>query len=80
MPCFLIHHRHAPQECGVAYIAFKGFASELRHERALAACDYGDHAIWWTVEAESEADALARLPHYVASRSTATRVGFVAIP
>jgi hypothetical protein len=38
------------------------------------------HAIWWTVEAPSEAEAVALLPPYVAERTTAARVSTVEIP
>jgi hypothetical protein len=80
MARFLIHHRHAPSECGVAFSAFRGHDSSLRHRPALASCTSGGHAIWWTVEAASEVDALALLPFFVAERSTATPVEDVQIP
>jgi hypothetical protein len=80
MARFLIHHRHEPRECGVVFTAFKGLESPLRHQATLASCAFGGHAIWWSVEAESEAEALGLLPFYVAKRATATRVGEVEIP
>ena len=80
MPRFLIHHRHAASACGVAFSAFRGHESPLRHMPALASCASGDHAIWWTVEAASEADALALLPFFVAERSTAVAVTEVQMP
>jgi hypothetical protein len=80
MTRFLVHHRHAPGECGIAFSAFKGHESSLRHRPALASCDSGDHAIWWTVEAASAVDALALLPYFVAERSTAVAVTEVQIP
>ena len=80
MPRFLIHHRHEPQECGVVFAAFKGHDSALRHRLTLASCPFGEHAIWWRVEARGESEALALLPFYVAQRSTATRVREVEIP
>jgi hypothetical protein len=80
VPCFLIQHSHGPSECGVVFAAFKGHATPLRHRATLASCAYGGHAIWWTVEAESEGEALGLLPYYVAQRATATRVGEVDIP
>ena len=80
MPRYLIQHRHEPQECGVAFASFTGHESALRHRATLASCLRGDHAIWWTVEAETEADALAQLPFFVAERSVATRVDEVQIP
>jgi hypothetical protein len=80
MPRFLIHHRHAADECGIAFASFRGHVSSLRHRPALSSCAFGDHAIWWTVEAASEPDALALLPFFVAERSTAVVVGEVQIP
>ena len=80
MPRYLLHHRHEPQECGVVFASFRGHGSPLRHQSTLASCRSGGHAIWWTVEAESEADALRQLPYYVAARTTVTRVSEVQIP
>jgi hypothetical protein len=77
---YLLHHRHEPPECGVVFAAFKGHESPLRHRPTLASCLSGDHAIWWTVEAASEEDALGLLPFYVAERTVATRVSEVRIP
>ena len=80
MSCYLLHHRHEPNECGVVFAAFRGDPSPLRHRATLASCRSGGHAIWWTVQADSEDDALALLPFYVAERTTATRVCEVDIP
>jgi hypothetical protein len=80
MPRYLIHHRHQPGECGVAFVAFRGHDSVLRRRPALAACSYGEHAIWWTVEAADERQALALLPFFVAQRSMVTRVADIVIP
>jgi hypothetical protein len=80
MPCYLVHHRHEPHECGVAFTAFKGHESPLRQQATLASCASGGHAIWWAVEAATEADALALLPFFVAERSTVTQVSEVEIP
>jgi hypothetical protein len=80
MSCYLLHHRHGPHECGVVFAAFRGHQSPLRHRATLASCRSGGHAIWWTVQADSEKDALALLPFYVAERTTATRVSEVEIP
>ena len=77
---YLLHHRHDPDECGVVFASFKGHRSPLRHRSTLASCRSGGHAIWWTVEAASEDDALALLPSYVADRTTATSVSEVEIP
>jgi hypothetical protein len=78
MPRYLVHHRHEPHECGIAYTAFTGHESSLRHRATLASCPSGGHAIWWAVDAATE--ALALLPFFVAERSTATRVSEVEIP
>jgi len=77
---YLLEHRHEPQECGVVFASFKGHKSPLRHRPTLASCRSGGHAIWWTVEAESEADALRLLPYFVAERTTVARVSEVDIP
>jgi hypothetical protein len=77
---FLLQHRHEPHECGVVFAAFRGYQSPLRHRAALASCLVGGHAIWWTVDAPSERDALGFLPFYVAERTTAVRVSEVEIP
>jgi hypothetical protein len=80
MPRFLVHHRHGPHECGVAFAAFKGHASPLRHRAAQSSCLFGGHAIWWTVDTETEEHALRLLPFFVAQRSTVTQVSEVVIP
>jgi hypothetical protein len=80
MSSYLLQHQHEARECGVVFASFKGHESPLRHQPTLASCRSGGHAIWWTVDAASEADALGLLPHYVAQRTTATRVTEVEIP
>ena len=80
MSCFLLHHRHAPEKCGVAYAAFRGHESPLRHTDAIASCPAGGHEIWWVVEADSSEEALALLPPYLARRSDATPIRRVHIP
>jgi len=77
---YLLHHRHEADECGVVFASFSGHRSPLRHRQTLASCRSGGHAIWWTVEAASEQDALALLPPYIADRTTATSVTEVQIP
>jgi hypothetical protein len=54
--------------------------SPLRPRPTLASCRTGGHAIWWTVEADSEGEALRLLPFYVAARTTISRVSDVQIP
>lgn len=80
MARFLLEHRHDPLECGVVFASFRGYESDLRHRTAIASCTFGGHAIWWTVDAASEAEALAQLPFYVAERAAVTRVTEVDIP
>jgi hypothetical protein len=80
MPLFVLHHHHDPQDCGAAYASFKGVNSPLRHSAALASCGEGGHAIWWTVEAASETEALGVLPYFVVERTIATKVAKVDIP
>jgi hypothetical protein len=80
MPCFLVHHRHEPHQCGIAFAAFKGHESSLRHRAGLGSCLSGGHSIWWVVEATGEEDALRLLPYFVARRSTVTRVTEVVMP
>jgi hypothetical protein len=80
IPRFLLHHHHAPDDCGAAFAAFRGHASPLRHAGATASCLHGGHDVWWTVEAAGTDEALALLPRFVAERTTATRVDDVVIP
>ena len=74
MAQYLLHHHHEIHECGTVFASFKGHESPLRHLPTVASCRSGGHAIWWRVEAESESEALALLPSYVAARTTAARV------
>jgi hypothetical protein len=80
MPRYLLHHTHEPRACGIVFASFKGHESPLRHRATLASCRSGGHAIWWTVDAESEEDALGLLPPYVAARTAVARVNEVDIP
>jgi hypothetical protein len=80
MPQFLLHHRHAPDECGVAFASFRGDPSPLRRAEAACSCVVGGHEVWWFVEADSADEALAQLPHYVARRATAIPIRKVQIP
>jgi hypothetical protein len=80
MSRYLLEHRHDPEQCGVVFASFKGHRSPLRHRPTLASCRSGGHAIWWTVEAETEEEALRLLPDYVAERTTVSRVSEVEIP
>jgi hypothetical protein len=80
VPTFRLHHRHEAHECRVVYAAWRGFDSPLRRAAAVSSCREGGHAIWWDVEARDGERALALLPPYVASRTTALAVSEVVIP
>jgi hypothetical protein len=80
MARYLLHHQHEPSQCGVAYTAFKGEPSPLRHRAALASCLTGGHEMWWVVDASSPDDARGQLPHFLATRSTVTMITEVEIP
>jgi hypothetical protein len=77
---YLLHHRHEPGECGVVFASFKGHHSPFRHRLTLTSCRTGGHAIWWTVDADSEKVALELLPYYVAERTAIIPVSEVQIP
>lgn len=64
----------------MVFASFKGHESPLRHQMTMASCRSGGHAIWWTVDAPTEGDALRLLPSYVAKRTTVARVSEVQIP
>lgn len=80
MARYLLDHRHEPRECAVVFASWRGFDSPLRHRVATGSCRSGGHAIWWCVEADGQAAALAQLPRYVAERTTASVVSEVEIP
>jgi hypothetical protein len=80
MPRFLLHHRHEPTECGVAFAAWKGHDSPLRARRTFGTCRAGGHEIWWLVDAGSAHDALEQLPYFLARRTSVTRITSITIP
>ncbi|MDN5860854.1 MAG: hypothetical protein L0H84_19795 [Pseudonocardia sp.] len=80
MGCFLIVHRHAPDECAVVFAAWHGFDSPLRHRAAVCSCRSGGHGLWWTVDADDSGAALALLPPYLCDRAEAIAVCDVPIP
>jgi hypothetical protein len=80
MARYLLSHRHAPHECGVAFAAWKGHDSPLRGRKTFGTCRHGGHEIWWLVEAGGAEDALAQLPYFVAQRTTAVAVTAIAVP
>jgi hypothetical protein len=82
---FVLSHRHVSGDCGIAFAAWRGFDSPLRHQSALASCpsdaiDEGEHLLIWTVEAAGAEQALALLPPWLAERAEVRRVGEVSIP
>jgi len=83
MATFMVTHRHRSEECAVAFAAWRGFDSPLRHGATHASCSEsgaGEHVMWWAVDASSERDAMAQLPAWVAERTEVSRVTEVPIP
>jgi hypothetical protein len=80
MPYFLLQHRHTPDECAAAFAAWTGFQSPLRHGSAASTCLAGGHALWWRVQANDAAAALAMLPLFVARRTVPIEVRDIEIP
>jgi hypothetical protein len=80
MATFLLQHRHDPRDCAASFAAWLGFASPLRHRPAASTCLVGGHAVWWRVQADDQAAALALLPAFVARRTVAIQVRDVEIP
>jgi hypothetical protein len=80
MAFFLLQHRHEPDDCAAAFAAWTGFESPLRHGQAASTCLTGGHSLWWRVQADSAAAALALLPRYVARRTSPIEVRDVEIP
>ena len=77
---YLLYHRHAADDCAASAAAWKAFASPLRGMPALSTCLYGAHELWWQVSATDPAEALSRLPRFVAARTVAIRVVALATP
>jgi hypothetical protein len=80
MPRFLLHHRHRPADCAVAFAAWRGFDSPLRGTAVLASCVAGGHLVCWQVDADGPEAALEMLPPYVARRTEAIEVREVQLP
>ena len=80
MARFLLHHRHEPHECGVAFAAWKGHTSPLRHQVTFGTCRVGGHEIWWLIDADSAEDAIEQLPYFIAQRTTAAEISAITIP
>jgi hypothetical protein len=80
MATYLLCHRHEAAECPVAFAAWTGFDSPLRHKPALSSCATCDHRLWFVVEARDDEAALGQLPQFLAVRSKAVKVSEVTIP
>jgi hypothetical protein len=76
----MLSHHHAPEECGTAFAAWRGYDSPLRQTMALASCVEGRHHAWWQVEAASAEEALAQLPPFVAERTVVEPAREVRVP
>jgi hypothetical protein len=68
MACCLLH-RHKPRERGGVFGAVEAHESPLRCRETLVSPYSGRHAIWWTVSADPENDALPLLPFDVAENN-----------
>jgi hypothetical protein len=77
---YLLHHRHRPEECAIAFASWQGFDSPLRRRVAPSTCLAGGHSIWWQVHADAPEGALAMLPGFVAERTEALQYREVEIP
>jgi hypothetical protein len=80
MAAFVLAHTHEPAQCAAAFAAWRGFDSPLRDRPVLSSCVRGGHRLYWFVEADDVATALAFLPQFVAERTEATEVREVALP
>jgi hypothetical protein len=84
VPKFMLTHRHDPSECRVAFAAWRGYESPLRHGGTLASCASVDgdhrHHIWWQVDAADVETAVALLPPFVAERTEVSPIAEVSIP
>jgi hypothetical protein len=80
MASFLLHHHHEPGDCAAAFAAWAGFESPLRRGQAASTCLTGGHSLWWRVQADNAAAALALLPRYVARRTVPIEVRDIEIP
>jgi hypothetical protein len=76
----MLEHEHTARECGAVFASFKAFESPLRHGVAVGSCHFGTHRIWWEVDATTGDEALTYLPHYVAERTAAIRIGDIQTP
>jgi hypothetical protein len=80
VPTFLLEHRHDAADCAAVFASWHGFTSPLREHSVTSTCLAGGHRLWWRVEADSEAAALALLPSYVAARTDPIRIREIEVP
>jgi hypothetical protein len=80
MPSYLLQHSHAPADCAVAFAAWNGYDSPLRHRPATSTCLTGGHTLQWRVDAADADAALALVPRLVRRTTVATQVRDVEIP
>jgi hypothetical protein len=62
MALFLFEHHHQPDDCAVAFAAWKGFDSPLKHTAVLCSCRSGGHRLWFVVTSATAESALRQLP------------------
>ena len=83
---FVLSHRHAPSNAasrsppGAASRARCGTRRRWRPAAELPSETSAEHLLIWTVDAESEAKAIALLPPWLAERTEVRLVGEVSIP
>ncbi len=80
MARYVLDHSHEAATCGIAYAAWSGYDSPLRHRPAISSCESGGHRILWVIEAPDSDAALRQLPEWLAARTAVTEVSEVAIP
>jgi hypothetical protein len=76
----MLEHSHEAQTCEIAYAAWSGYDSPLRHRHTVASCAIGEHRIFWLVEAGDAQAALRQLPEWLAERTVVREVSEVTIP
>ena len=80
MTLFLIQDRHEPADCGAVFASFPRVRQPVVPPADVGLCWHGGHAIWWSVDPATAAEALGLLPYYVGERASVTRVNEIEIP
>ena len=80
MALYLLEHRHQPDECAVAFAAWKGFDSPRRQRAVLCSCRSGGHRLWFVVPAATADGAPAPVAALRRARTAAITIGEVTIP